>query len=214
MSYFRLPLFATVLKKGWFVKVWHCGYMQKKLSQNYTLIFSFVRAGTSYLKYPADFGCIESLPNNCIRTYWLSYLNRAGPNNSLQLVCFASVAQLQANFLSTPRQEAFYCLTLYRDSNGKYTYFYKPEQFSTIFMIFDGGSSPSRWNSTVQRFRVWSCINCGGKLAHNRFFRNEKKASQKQFASTVINMAFADVMLGAVSLPLYIYLWAGPHFNL
>ena len=52
-----------------------------------------------------------------------------------------------------------------------------------------------------------------GNLLTIAFFTMKKKLRKKSLL-LVINMAFADVMLGAVSLPLYIYLWVGPHFNL
>ena len=52
-----------------------------------------------------------------------------------------------------------------------------------------------------------------GNLLTIAFFAMKKKLRKKSLL-LVINMAFADVMLGAVSLPLYIYLWIGPHFNL
>ena len=52
-----------------------------------------------------------------------------------------------------------------------------------------------------------------GNLLTIAFFAMKKKLRKKSLL-LVINMAFADVMLGAVSLPLYIYLWVGPHFNL
>ena len=42
------------------------------------------------------------------------------------------------------------------------------------------------------------------------FFAMKKKLRKKSLL-LVINMAFADVMVGTVSLPLYIYLWVGPH---
>ena len=45
------------------------------------------------------------------------------------------------------------------------------------------------------------------------FFAMKKKLRKKSLL-LVINMSFADVMVGTVSLPLYIYLWVGPHFNL
>ena len=53
----------------------------------------------------------------------------------------------------------------------------------------------------------------GGNLLTIVFFAMKKNLRKKSLY-LVINMAFADVMLGAVSLPLYIYLWVGPHFNL
>ena len=52
-----------------------------------------------------------------------------------------------------------------------------------------------------------------GNLLKIAFFAMKKKLRKKSLL-LVINMAFADAMLGAVSLPLYIYLWVGPHFNL
>ena len=56
-------------------------------------------------------------------------------------------------------------------------------------------------------------LTVAGNLLTIAFFAMKKKLRKKSLL-LVINMAFADVMLGAVSLPLYIYLWVGPHFNL
>ena len=39
-----------------------------------------------------------------------------------------------------------------------------------------------------------------------------KKTLRKESNLLVINMAFADTILGAVSMPLYVYLWIGPTF--
>ena len=37
-----------------------------------------------------------------------------------------------------------------------------------------------------------------------------KKTLRKKSHLLVINMAFADAILGAVAMPLYVYLWIGP----
>ena len=53
----------------------------------------------------------------------------------------------------------------------------------------------------------------GGNLLTIAFFTLEKKERKKSFY-LVFNMAFADVLLGAVSLPLFTYLWIGPDYQL
>ena len=52
-----------------------------------------------------------------------------------------------------------------------------------------------------------------GNLLIIAFFALEKKERKKSFY-LVFNMAFADVLLGAVSLPLFTYLWIGPEYQL
>ena len=52
-----------------------------------------------------------------------------------------------------------------------------------------------------------------GNLLTIAFFALEKKECKKSFC-LVFNMAFADVLLGAVSLPLYTYLWIGHDYQL
>ncbi|CAH3030613.1 unnamed protein product [Porites evermanni] len=67
--------------------------------------------------------------------------------------------------------------------------------------------------STNFAFVFEAVLIVAGNLLTIAFFAMKKKLRKKSLL-LVINMAFADVMLGAVSLPLYIYLWVGPHFNL
>ena len=55
----------------------------------------------------------------------------------------------------------------------------------------------------AQRFCFVSCLNCRGKLAHN-FFSLQLRFRKKSLF-LVINMAFADLMFGALHLP-YQYL--------
>ena len=52
-----------------------------------------------------------------------------------------------------------------------------------------------------------------GNLLTIVLFAANKKLRKKSLA-LVINMAFADVMLGALTLPLYVYLSAGPRYQL
>ena len=53
----------------------------------------------------------------------------------------------------------------------------------------------------------------GGNLLTIILFVREKKLRKKSLF-LVMNMALADVMLGAVSLPLFVYLLAGPYYHL
>ena len=48
-----------------------------------------------------------------------------------------------------------------------------------------------------------------GNLVTNVFFALEKELRKRKSLFLVINMAFADVMLGAVSVPLFVYLKVG-----
>ena len=50
---------------------------------------------------------------------------------------------------------------------------------------------------------------CHGELGHNCFLRTREGAPKAEKLVLVINMAFADVMLGAVSVPLFVYLKVG-----
>ena len=51
----------------------------------------------------------------------------------------------------------------------------------------------------------------GNLLTIVLFAANKKLHKKSMFL--VLNMGFADVMLGAVSLPLYVYLYVGPHYQ-
>ena len=53
----------------------------------------------------------------------------------------------------------------------------------------------------------------GGNMLAIILFAKEKKLRRKSLF-LVMNMALADVMLGAVSLPLYVYLFIGPYYQL
>ena len=82
--------------------------------------------------------------------------------------------------------------------------------YQYLFVIYHASSFPNRGNSNLQRDRDWSSLNCQQKLAYNFVLRTWKEVTQEKFASGyVMNMAFADVMLGAVSLPLNICFWVG-----
>ena len=62
-------------------------------------------------------------------------------------------------------------------------------------------------------FVIEAVLIIGGNMLIIAFFALEKKERKKSFY-LVFNMAFADVLLGAVSLPLFTYLWIGPDYQL
>ena len=65
----------------------------------------------------------------------------------------------------------------------------------------------------VIAFMVESGLIFGGNKLAIILFLQEKKLRKKSLFS-VMNMALADVMLGDVSLPLYVYLIVGPDYQL
>ena len=62
----------------------------------------------------------------------------------------------------------------------------------------------------VTVFMFESGLIVGGNMLAIILFAKEKKLRRKSFF-LVMNMALADVMLGAVSLPLYVYFFIGPY---
>ena len=62
----------------------------------------------------------------------------------------------------------------------------------------------------VTAFMFESGLIVGGNMLAIILFAKEKKLRRKSLF-LVVNMALADVMLGAVSLPLYVYLFIGPY---
>ena len=73
---------------------------------------------------------------------------------------------------------------------------------------YDEVSIQNRRNSSLQHYRDWGCLNVGGNLLTIILFTPKKKLRKKSLL-LVINMAFADMMLGALSLPLFVYLRVG-----
>jgi len=65
----------------------------------------------------------------------------------------------------------------------------------------------------VIAFMVESGLILGGNVLAIIIFLQEKKLSKKSLF-LVMNIALADVMLGAVALPLYVYLIVGPDYQL
>ena len=63
----------------------------------------------------------------------------------------------------------------------------------------------------VIAFMVESGLILGGNVLAIIIFLQEKKLRKKSLF-LVMNMALADVMLGAVALPLYVYLIVGPSY--
>ena len=64
----------------------------------------------------------------------------------------------------------------------------------------------------VTAFMFESGLIVGGNMLAIILFAKEKKLRKKSLF-LVMNMATADVMLGAVALPLYVYLIVGPYYN-
>ena len=62
------------------------------------------------------------------------------------------------------------------------------------------------------RFPPGSCLNFRGELTHICSVQIREKPLRKKSLLLVINMAFADAILEAVSMPLYVFLWIGPTY--
>ena len=77
------------------------------------------------------------------------------------------------------------------------------------------GSFPSQAQgiAMVTAFMFESGIIVGGNMLAIILFSKEKKLRKKSLF-LVMNMALADLTLGAVSLPLYVYLIVGPYYQL
>ena len=73
--------------------------------------------------------------------------------------------------------------------------------------------SKAQGRAMVTAVMFESAIIVMGNMLVIILFAQEKKLRKKSL-SLVMNMALADVMLGAVALPLYVYLIVGPHFQL
>ena len=84
---------------------------------------------------------------------------------------------------------------------------------STSSTIKDFPSQAQEGVSLVSAFIFESVMIVGGNLLTIILFVREKKLRKKSLF-LVMNMAFADVMLGAVSLPLFVYLLVGPYYHL
>ena len=67
--------------------------------------------------------------------------------------------------------------------------------------------------AVVTAFMFESGLIVMGNVLTLIIFAREKKLRKKSLF-LVMNMALADVMLGAVSLPLYVYLIVGPYYQL
>ena len=76
-----------------------------------------------------------------------------------------------------------------------------------------GFPSQAQGIAMVTAFMFESGLIVGGNMLAIILFAKEKKLRRKSLF-LVMNMALADVMLGAVSLPLYVYLIVGPYYPL
>ncbi|CAH3150281.1 unnamed protein product [Porites evermanni] len=70
--------------------------------------------------------------------------------------------------------------------------------------------SKAQGTAVVTAFMFESAIIVMGNMLVIILFARIKKKLRKKSLFLVMNMALADVMLGAVSLPLYVYLIVGP----
>ena len=70
--------------------------------------------------------------------------------------------------------------------------------------------SKAQGAAVVTAFMFESAIIVMGNMLVMILFARIKKKLRKKSLFLVMNMALADVMLGAVSLPLYVYLIVGP----
>ena len=84
---------------------------------------------------------------------------------------------------------------------------------STSPSMFKSFPSQAQGIAMVTAFMVESGLIVGGNMLAIILFSKEKKLRKKSLF-LVMNMALADVMLGAVSLPLYVYLIVGPYYQL
>ena len=84
---------------------------------------------------------------------------------------------------------------------------------STSSTIKDFPSQAQEGISLVSAFIFESVMIVGGNLLTIILFVREKKLRKKSLF-LVMNMALADVMLGAVSLPLFVYLLVGAYYHL
>ena len=84
---------------------------------------------------------------------------------------------------------------------------------STSSTIKDFPSQAQEGVSLVSAFIFESVMIVGGNLLTIILFVREKKLRKKSLF-LVMNMALADVMLGAVSLPLWVYFLVGPYYLL
>ena len=73
--------------------------------------------------------------------------------------------------------------------------------------------SKAQGRAVVTTFMFESAIIVMGNMLVIILFAREKKLRKKSLF-LVMNMALADVMLGAVALPLYVYLIVGPNYHL
>ena len=73
--------------------------------------------------------------------------------------------------------------------------------------------SKAQGTAVVTAFMFESAIIVMGNMLVIILFAREKKLRKKSLF-LVMNMALADVMLGAVSLPLFVYLLVGPYYHL
>ena len=126
--------------------------------------------------------------------------------NSVQVIFTCNFSQRQS--------KNHFCLEPFLSSiprNGKYISCCKI--FEYLLLSYASFFLPNRRNSFVQRFCDWSCFNCLGELANNFLFALKKRLRKKSLF-LVVNMAFADVMLGAVSLPFFVFLVVGLPYQL
>ena len=84
---------------------------------------------------------------------------------------------------------------------------------STSSTIIDFPSQAQEGVLLVSAFIFETVMIVGGNLLTIILFVREKKLRKKSLF-LVMNMALADVMLGAVSLPLFVYLFVGPYYHL
>ena len=73
--------------------------------------------------------------------------------------------------------------------------------------------SKAQGTAVVTAFMFESAIIVMGNMLVIILFAREKKLRKKSLF-LVMNMALADVLLGAVSLPLFVYLLVGPYYHL
>ena len=94
--------------------------------------------------------------------------------------------------------------------DGQQLVYHRLQQYVHILTIMDFSSQAQEGISLVSAFMFETIVTVGVNLLAIVLFVQDKKLRKKRFF-LVMNMALADVMLEAVSIPLFVYLSVGPY---
>ena len=92
--------------------------------------------------------------------------------------------------------------------DGQQLVYHRLQQYVHILTIMDLSSQAQEGISLVSAFMFETIVTVGVNLLAIVLFVQDKKLRKKRFF-LVMNMALADVMLGTVSIPLFVYLSVG-----